>query len=84
MSTLTSVMDRAPSPALAFTAVFGLLGGVVALTLLAGPVTLYLEATTAQIHDRTGYVAAVLSVPDNAPEVPDTELPAPAEEGVQP
>lgn len=50
-----------PRPqALALTAVFATLAALAALTTFSGPATGYFEATSAQLYDRTGYVAAVL------------------------
>jgi len=50
----------APQPALPLVAAFGLLAGIVALAVFAGPVMGYLEATAAQLHAPAGYIAAVL------------------------
>jgi multicomponent K+:H+ antiporter subunit D len=50
----------APAAALPFVAVFGLVAGLAALTVFAGPVSGYLSATAAQIHSPAAYVAAVL------------------------
>jgi multicomponent K+:H+ antiporter subunit D len=50
----------APQPALPMVAAFGLLGGIVALAVFAGPVMAYLEATAAQLHAPAAYIAAVL------------------------
>jgi multicomponent K+:H+ antiporter subunit D len=50
----------APQPALPLVACFTLLGGVVALSALAGPVMRYLDATAAQLHAPAAYIAAVL------------------------
>ena len=50
----------AASSALALCAVFGLVGMIAVLTILAGPVTDYLAATVAQLFDRTGAIAAIL------------------------
>ena len=62
-----SPADPAPRAAepLAFTAVFALLAALVALTLLAGPVTAYLQATAAELMDGAAYVAA-----NRLPELP--------------
>jgi len=49
-----------PQPALPMVAAFGLLAGIVALAVFAGPVMGYLEATAAQLHAPAGYIAAVL------------------------
>jgi multicomponent K+:H+ antiporter subunit D len=48
-----------PEP-LAFAAVFMLLAGLVALTVLAGPATGWLADTSAELFDRTAYINAVL------------------------
>lgn len=48
------------SPALAFTAVGLLIAAVVALSVMAGPVTGYLQTVTDQLHDTDAYVDAVL------------------------
>ncbi|MET4128262.1 monovalent cation/H+ antiporter subunit D [Roseovarius sp. MBR-6] len=50
----------APQPALPLVACFTLLGGIVALSALAGPVMRYLDATAAQLHAPAVYIAAVL------------------------
>ncbi|MGR3460211.1 MAG: monovalent cation/H+ antiporter subunit D [Roseovarius sp.] len=50
----------APHPALPLVAAFGLLAGIVALSVFAGPVMGYLEATAAQLHAPAAYIAAVL------------------------
>jgi multicomponent K+:H+ antiporter subunit D len=50
----------ATSPGLAFTAAGGLLAGLVALTVLAGPATDWLRATAAQIHAPQAYIDAVM------------------------
>jgi multicomponent K+:H+ antiporter subunit D len=39
------------------------LAALFALAAFAGPVAAYLEATSAQLHDRAGYVTAVLGIP---------------------
>lgn len=49
----------APAPALAFTATAGLLAMLVALTVLAGPVTAALAQTADALHHRSNYVTAV-------------------------
>jgi multicomponent K+:H+ antiporter subunit D len=56
--------DAAPHDAepLAFVAVFGLLALIVLQTVLAGPLTVWLEATAAQIFDTGAYVDAVLGL----------------------
>ena len=43
---------------LAFVAVFGLLAGLVIWTVMAGPITNWLEATTVALHDPSSYIAA--------------------------
>ncbi len=48
------------SPALPLLASFTLLAGIVALSVFAGPVTGYVEATADQIHTPSGYIDAVL------------------------
>lgn len=58
--------DPAPDPAhdptfdepLALVATFALLVGIVGLTLAAGPVTGWLDATAETLHDPAGYIAA--------------------------
>jgi multicomponent K+:H+ antiporter subunit D len=52
--------DPAPPEPLALTAAVLLVAGLVALTVLGGPVTAWLDATAAALHDRTGYIGAVL------------------------
>ncbi|RXV62628.1 monovalent cation/H+ antiporter subunit D [Roseovarius sp. A46] len=49
-----------PQPALPLVAAFGLLAGIVALSVFAGPVMGYLEATAAQLHAPAVYIEAVL------------------------
>ncbi len=51
----------APQPALPLVACFVMLGGIVALSVLAGPVMGYIEATAVQLHTPEGYIAAVLN-----------------------
>ena len=46
---------------LAFTAVFALLAGLVALTVFAGPVTAWLDTTAQGLHDPSAYIGAVLA-----------------------
>ncbi|MGJ8582771.1 MAG: monovalent cation/H+ antiporter subunit D [Marinosulfonomonas sp.] len=48
------------TPALPFVAAFGLLAGLVALTVFAGPALTYSESTAAQLFDPTAYINAVL------------------------
>nr|WP_247676826.1 monovalent cation/H+ antiporter subunit D [Leisingera sp. HS039] len=45
---------------LPFVACFGLLGGLIALTVFAGPATRYAEATAAQLFTPTAYIDTVL------------------------
>ncbi|MFB9151423.1 monovalent cation/H+ antiporter subunit D [Roseovarius ramblicola] len=55
-----AAVDAGPQPAMPLVAAFGLLAGIVALSVFAGPVMGYLEATAAQLHAPVGYIAAVL------------------------
>lgn len=48
----------APHEPLALTAAFALLAALAALTLLAGPVTAWLDATAQALHDPAAYIAA--------------------------
>lgn len=50
-------------PGLAFAAVFGLIGGIIALTIFAGPVLHFTQETAAQIFDRNAYIETVLERP---------------------
>lgn len=50
-----------PSTGLAATAVIAALSGMVLLTVSAGPVSAYLEATSIQLHDTAQYIGAVLT-----------------------
>ena len=50
----------APQPALPLVAVCAMLGVIVALSVFAGPMMGYVEATAAQLHAPDGYIAAVL------------------------
>jgi multicomponent K+:H+ antiporter subunit D len=43
---------------LAFVAVFGLLGALIVWTVMAGPITTWLEATAVALHDPSAYIAA--------------------------
>lgn len=54
--------DTAPAavPALPFVAIFGLMGGLVLLSVFAGPVMDYAEATAAQLFDPSAYIETVL------------------------
>ncbi len=54
--------DPAPPMPLAFTAAFGLLAALVAMTVLAGPLTGWLEETARQVHDTGAYIDAVLGL----------------------
>jgi len=49
-----------PTAKLPFVAVFGLLGGLVALSIFAGPVSQYANATAAQLFTPQAYIGAVL------------------------
>lgn len=53
--------EPAPQPALPLVACFIMLGAIVALSVLAGPVMGYIEATAVQLHTPDGYIAAVLN-----------------------
>lgn len=53
--------DSLPATALAIAPSMMALCVLVVLTVLAGPVTTYLEATSAQLHDSSSYVDAVLN-----------------------
>jgi multicomponent K+:H+ antiporter subunit D len=48
----------APAQPQAFVAIFALLAGLVAMTVLAGPIMGWLEDTAAQLHDPAAYIAA--------------------------
>jgi multicomponent K+:H+ antiporter subunit D len=48
------------SPALAFTATGGLIAGLVALTVLAGPVSRWMQGTAAQLFAPANYIDAVM------------------------
>ncbi len=50
----------ASAPGLAFTAAGGLLAGLVALTLFAGPASAWLNATAAQLYTPQAYISAVM------------------------
>lgn len=52
--------EPAPQPALPLVACFLMLSGIVALSVLAGPVMRYIEATAVQLHAPEGYIATVL------------------------
>nr|WP_284040712.1 monovalent cation/H+ antiporter subunit D [Phaeovulum sp. NW3] len=93
-------LPEAPSHGLAFVAVGGLLAVLVGMTIFAGPVTVWLQATADQIHAPGGYVEAVMAgaaeradwppgTAQAAPAeaLPDTTLPAPepgSEPGAEP
>ena len=49
--------EHAPQ-GLAFTAAFGLIAALAALTLFSGPVLTWMEATAAALHDPSAYIAA--------------------------
>lgn len=53
-------MPAAPSPVLAVVAAFGLLAVLVAMVLAAGPLSDWLRATSAQLHEPQGYIRAVM------------------------
>ncbi|WP_425045659.1 monovalent cation/H+ antiporter subunit D [Primorskyibacter sp. S87] len=53
-----------PSPGLAFSAVFMLVGGLVALTVFAGPMMSYAEATADQLFEPAAYIDTVLGRSD--------------------
>ncbi|WP_406721364.1 monovalent cation/H+ antiporter subunit D [Thioclava litoralis] len=48
------------SPALAITAAGGLLAGLVAWTVFAGPASTYVQGISAQLYDSQGYISAVM------------------------
>ncbi len=51
------------APGLPFVAVFALLGALMLLTVLAGPMSSYAAATVEQLYNPTGYIDAVLKGP---------------------
>lgn len=58
--------DAAPATApaaLPFVATGGLIAGIVALTVFAGPVTAFLSTTSAQVFDTQSYIDAVMDTP---------------------
>lgn len=57
-SAMEAEAHERPPEGLAFTATFGLLAGLVALTVLAGPVTDWLNDTTAGLYAPDAYIAA--------------------------
>lgn len=70
----------APLSLLALSATFSLVAMLVALTLLAGPATRFLEGTAAQLLDRDGTIAAILPpeaiiAQPTEPSAPDSETP---------
>ncbi|MGM0661018.1 MAG: monovalent cation/H+ antiporter subunit D [Pseudomonadota bacterium] len=52
---------HAPPVALPMIAACAMLGAIVALAVMAGPVMRYVDATAAQLHDPGSYIAAVLN-----------------------
>jgi multicomponent K+:H+ antiporter subunit D len=50
-----------PPQGLAYTAIFALLAGVVLMTVFAGPLNTWLDATVAELYDRSAYIDAVLA-----------------------
>ena len=60
--TVTQEQPQPKPEGLAFAMIFALLAALVALTVMAGPVTDWLAATSAEIFDRTAYINAVLPV----------------------
>ena len=50
--------EAAPAPALPHVAVFALIALIAVQTVLAGPIMAFLEATAAEVHDGTAYIAA--------------------------
>ena len=57
-SALDALPDEAQPEGLAFTATFGLLAGIVALTVLAGPITGWLADTAAALDEPAAYIQA--------------------------
>ena len=55
-------LGDAASPALAFAATGMLLAGIVAMTVFAGPVMRFADATAQQLHDSPAYIDAVLAM----------------------
>ncbi|MEX5729807.1 multicomponent K+:H+ antiporter subunit D [Rhodovulum iodosum] len=51
-----------PAGALELAPVVAAMAAMVLLSVLAGPAASYLEATSAQLHDRSGYITAVLGI----------------------
>lgn len=58
-----------PTAPLAMVATFGLVAALVALTVLSGPVTAFLDATVVQLFDRASMIAATLPPEAVLPEV---------------
>jgi len=74
LSTTQHVPEHKPEP-LAYTMIFALMAGLVALTIFAGPVTAWMGETAAGLFDRTAYIQAV--IPDGAAQpIPRTDTPA--------
>lgn len=62
-ATTTTQEHPQPKPeGLAFAMIFALLAALALLTILAGPITDWLAATSAELFDRTAYINAVLPV----------------------
>ncbi|MFN4203540.1 MAG: monovalent cation/H+ antiporter subunit D [Tabrizicola sp.] len=57
-SALEAQADETPPEGLAFTATFGIIASLVALTVLAGPMTGWMEATSDSLYAPQGYIAA--------------------------
>ena len=53
-----SEAEPAAAQPLALTAIFALLAGLVALTVFAGPVTAYMQATAIELQDGAAYITA--------------------------
>ncbi|WP_339114119.1 monovalent cation/H+ antiporter subunit D [Thioclava sp. GXIMD2076] len=53
-------VEDASSPALAFVATGGLLAGLVAWTVFAGPATTYVQGMSAQLYNSGSYISAVM------------------------
>jgi len=62
-----------PTPALPFVATFGLLAGLVALTLFAGPVMRYTSATAGDLFAPQAYIETVLANRDRPVSDPDPD-----------
>ncbi|MDK3019509.1 monovalent cation/H+ antiporter subunit D [Pseudodonghicola flavimaris] len=60
---LTPELAPEPVPGLAFVAAFALLAGLVLLTVLAGPILKFTEATAAQLYAPADYIQSVLQRP---------------------